>query len=132
MDLDVLLRCDVLVLFETPHKIAAVIKPALKCHFRNGVLIGLQQRAGFVDAKGVEIVNGGAVDHFPKQSAEVFWRHSGDPGEVLQSDVLLVMGVDILQSGFQPEDFLVMDVAAHRRAEEIFLQNAAVETQKPG
>lgn len=96
----VLVWCDAFVFFEAADEVAAVIVAAGIGHIRNGESVIFQKEASPFYPIMIQIINGCSLQNVPKIAAEILGGQTGNIGQLLQGNRLLVILLDILQCHF--------------------------------
>ena len=96
----ILVGGDVLIFFEAADKVAAVIVAAGIGHIRNGESVIFQKEASPFYPIMIQLINGCSLQNVPKIAAEILGGQTGNIGQLLQGNRLLVILLDILQCHF--------------------------------
>lgn len=95
-----LFRCDSLVFVKCFDKVTFVIKTAGDSGFLDGNILCGQHLAGTFDPIIIQIVNRRAFRHAAEIAAEIFGIHSGDSGQAVQADAVIIIFRNISENVF--------------------------------
>lgn len=89
-----------LVLFKYFGEVAAFSEAGIQAYSSDRKRRAVQQVGCLLDTEEIHIVHGGLVCDGSEDPAEVFWIHTGNGGQLLQSQIFPVMVLDEFQYGF--------------------------------
>ena len=99
--IDILSRCDMFIVPENLDKIAGILKAAFIGDFTH-CFIGVGQAfTGRFDSIIIQVVHGRTVSDLLEVTAEIVWRHIHACGEVRQTDILLIVAVNVFHDLFK-------------------------------
>ncbi len=95
-----LLRGDSLILMECFNKVTFVIKTTGNRGFLDGDVFRGQHFTGAFDTVIIQVIDGRAFRHAAEIAAEIFGIHSGDSGQAVQADAVIIIFRNISENVF--------------------------------